>query len=568
MGYATVGFRIMLLWVTACLINDSLYEERKHALTDHDGDGASFEDDCDDADPGVSPEATEHCDGVDEDCDGVVDEDAVDQGRWHPDADGDGYGATSSWVDACEPPGAYVAVVGDCDDAAASVHPNAEETWGDGFTDNDCDGEMESVTFLYGGTPWVGEHEEAWLGRRLSALGDVTGDGLPEYLAAALGDSGEHENGGAVYLISGTAGGSVAGLPELTAPGPDAYLGTGLAGGADVDGDGVPDLLVSAPGIDGGTGAAWVVSGGDFVGSTPVELAARQHIGGDELESYAGSAVVFVGDVMGDGTSWIGVSAPMETAGGVALSGRVGLFDPQSLTEATLADADVVVDGYYEGALLGNDLASAGDLNADGYDDFLVSFGAGDLAAVLPGGLSRPTILGDALFRITGTGDGEWGATHVIGDVDADGHPDLVCIVEEQELYFFTHLLDAPLETPLGATASIGLGDGSFIYQVLDLGDLDGDGRAETLVPVGHEASFDAAVAAVVEGEAIGYGQHLPFADFRLLAVSSRDGLYGYRVAEVGDVDGDGASDVAVGGFQDDAGGTDAGGVIVVPVPH
>ncbi|HNC98440.1 MAG TPA: putative metal-binding motif-containing protein, partial [Myxococcota bacterium] len=82
--------------------------------------------DCDDDRAGVHPGAEEHCDGVDEDCDGRVDEDAVDMQSWYADADGDGYGAGSAQP-ACEGGAGQVAVAGDCDDAAAERHPGAEE---------------------------------------------------------------------------------------------------------------------------------------------------------------------------------------------------------------------------------------------------------------------------------------------------------------------------------------------------------------------------------------------------------------------------------------------------------
>jgi len=95
--------------------------------------------DCDDASALIHPAASESCDGLDNDCDGVTDEDsATDASTWYGDADGDGYGdASTSDVDCYQPKG-YVADATDCDDTSASVNPGASELCDE--VDNDCDG--------------------------------------------------------------------------------------------------------------------------------------------------------------------------------------------------------------------------------------------------------------------------------------------------------------------------------------------------------------------------------------------------------------------------------------------
>jgi hypothetical protein len=94
-------------------------------------------DDCDDGDPNVNPSRLEECDGVDNDCDELVDEaDAVDADTWYADADGDGFGDAASTQDACEQPSGHVAVAMDCDDSDAAINPEADEIC-DGV-DNDC----------------------------------------------------------------------------------------------------------------------------------------------------------------------------------------------------------------------------------------------------------------------------------------------------------------------------------------------------------------------------------------------------------------------------------------------
>jgi len=104
--------------------------------------------DCDDSMASVYPGATELCNGYDDDCDGVVDEDdAYDVTTWYEDADGDGYGTSTSSVLTCDMPDGYVGNDDDCWDDDASVSPSATET-ADGV-DEDCDGIVDEGTDYY-----------------------------------------------------------------------------------------------------------------------------------------------------------------------------------------------------------------------------------------------------------------------------------------------------------------------------------------------------------------------------------------------------------------------------------
>ena len=99
--------------------------------------------DCSDVDASVHPGGTEACNGRDDDCDGLVDDEDPDVGTWYRDADWDGHGDPESAVVACEAPAGHVAEGDDCDDADPDVHPGAPEV--DAGVDNDCDGEVDNT---------------------------------------------------------------------------------------------------------------------------------------------------------------------------------------------------------------------------------------------------------------------------------------------------------------------------------------------------------------------------------------------------------------------------------------
>ncbi|MFT4975974.1 MAG: hypothetical protein ACI8S6_001869, partial [Myxococcota bacterium] len=104
-------------------------------MTDADGDGYTSDEDCDDNNSVVSPGAEEICDGIDNDCDGDVDESVTSD--WYADTDGDGFGDASDVTEACSPPDGTVATGTDCDDSDADSYPGAPERCDN--LDNDCD---------------------------------------------------------------------------------------------------------------------------------------------------------------------------------------------------------------------------------------------------------------------------------------------------------------------------------------------------------------------------------------------------------------------------------------------
>ncbi len=88
--------------------------------------------DCDDLNPAVHPGEIEYCDGLDQDCDGQVD-DGVPLGTWYPDGDGDGVGVAQGAIVACAQPAGTASIAGDCNDFDPNVSCADEDVDGDGF---------------------------------------------------------------------------------------------------------------------------------------------------------------------------------------------------------------------------------------------------------------------------------------------------------------------------------------------------------------------------------------------------------------------------------------------------
>jgi hypothetical protein len=152
---------------------------------DDDNDGVVDIADCRPFDPAIHPGATEVCDGVDNDCDGLVDEGVTT--TFYRDADGDGYGNPLVSTQACSAPTGYVASNTDCNDASAAIHPGATEVC-DGV-DNDCDGLVDETC----GAPTAPV--------RLTASA-----GSSTQIALAWTDTASNEDGFAVERAASAAG--------------------------------------------------------------------------------------------------------------------------------------------------------------------------------------------------------------------------------------------------------------------------------------------------------------------------------------------------------------------------
>jgi Putative metal-binding motif len=209
---------ILLLLLSACTptATDSIPKDPNQAC-DLDKDGYCTEQgDCNDGDATVSPEATEVCNGVDDDCDGALDEEV--SGSFYEDRDGDGFGDPSLPIQACEAPDGTVGNALDCDDQQGASYPGNPELC-DGL-DNDCDGSTDEEV----GPLWYPD-----------ADADGYGSGTPiQACEAPAGHSalaGDCNDADAAYNPAAS---------EVDCTDPNDYNCDGSVGYTDADGDGSP----------------------------------------------------------------------------------------------------------------------------------------------------------------------------------------------------------------------------------------------------------------------------------------------------------------------------------------
>jgi hypothetical protein len=344
------GMRLLPLLLLAACVQDVSVTKRD---VDNDGDGYTVEVDCDDARAVVHPDAPEACDGLDNDCDEAVDEDAADATAWYADADGDGHGDPDAGTMACEAAAGAVTDGDDCDDADATAFPGADELC-DGV-DDDCDTTVDEDAIDVG--TW---HADA----------DGDGYGDPATAVSAC-------EGGPDEVSDGTDCDDADPAVHPTAPEDDCadpldYNCDGSVGYADADGDGVAacdDCDDADPAVH--PGATEVCDATD----TDEDCDGLA----DDADADVTGTTAWGRDADGDGYAGAGatVTSCEAPVGYAAVFGDCddldGRLNPGGAEVCDAADADEDCDGLVDDADPSTDAATwtthYGDSDGDGYGD-------------------------------------------------------------------------------------------------------------------------------------------------------------------------------------------------------
>jgi hypothetical protein len=218
----------------------------------------------------------------------------------------------------------------------------------------------------------TGSFDNESFGASIASAGDINGDGVNDIVIGAPRFPLNGADTGRAYVFFGPVSGS------LIATQADAIIfgeavnddfGVSVAGGKDINGDGVPDVIVGADQLfaNAGAGKAYVFYG-PVSGNIQAANAGAILIGEVDRDLF-GTSVTSVGDFNGDGISDVTVGAPDNGSGGVRSGRAYTFFGPLSGTIAA-ASADSIVTGSNQDEL-GMSVAG-GDINADGAPDLIV----------------------------------------------------------------------------------------------------------------------------------------------------------------------------------------------------
>jgi len=412
----------------------------------------------------------------------------------------------------------------------------------------------------------------ATFGSSIASAGDVNGDGYDDVLVGASMFTGNYTNEGAAYLFLGSSAGlSTSPAWRITGNQSTATLGHSVAGAGDINGDGYDDILVSAPLYDiaGQTNAGMVyIFTGSPSGLSPTPAS---QLTLNKANTRFGASIAGNADVNGDGYSDIIIGAYVDDG----KTGNDGVYIYHGSAAGVSPTPTTTLQFSQTDAYFGNVVATAGDINNDGYDDILAGLPyydgdkANEGAVILysggPAGIQQTPL---QQFEGNQTGSLFGNSLSTAGDVNSDGYDDIII---GGQGYSLNANQDGAAWIYHGGNGGMHLAlvlesnqtGALFGFSVSGAGDVNHDGFSDIIIGAPKYTHGEEN-----EGAALLYlGGPSGIAGVAARTHESNSLLaeYGSRVAAPGDNNGDGYDDYLVSAFKYTQGQYQEGGVFFYP---
>lgn len=358
----------------------------------------------------------------------------------------------------------------------------------------------------------------AWLGYSVSSAGDVNGDGYSDVIVGAPLYDWNGVDAGVAYVFPGTAGGLSLTGQRLNRNQAYAQMGYAVASAGDINKDGYSDVIVGSP--------YW-----------------------EDGQNNEGAAFVYFGGKPDAQTAPIGINP-----------GNLMTFQPDQVDAA-----------------FGLSVAMAGDVDADGYSDFLVGAPLYDkdqkdegVAFLYHGGANGFEANETEILERNQAGSLMGFSVAGAGDVNADGASDIVIgarfftdgqALEGAAFVYYGNLNSAPISSQAPTTLQMNYADSRFGHSVSTAGDVNGDGYSDVIVGayLFDNGQQDEGVAYIFQGS----GQAINTFPSTTIEGNQMEAHCGESVSAAGDVNGDGYGDVLIGAKWFENGQNNEGAVFV-----